>query len=177
MENLSKLTLKRLKGDFKLLKKDPHEFFEACPDDNNILVWYFLVKGPEFSDFAGGYYVGKIIHDPEYPLKPPNFMMLTPNGRFKADGTAKICLSNSSYHSNEWSAMWNIKAILTGFLSIMLDDVDNGISHIHESKEARQTLAKQSIEYNKICYPDIIKKFKRFLDEDGNPIKTEENEE
>ena len=103
MENISKLTLKRLKGDFRLLKKDPHELFEACPDEQNILLWYFLVKGPDFSDFKGGYYIGKIMHQSEYPLKPPDFMMLTPNGRFMED--RKICLSNSGYHSNEWSAI------------------------------------------------------------------------
>ena len=179
MENISRLTLKRLKGDFKLLKKDPHEFFEAYPDEHNILVWYFIVKGPEFSDFNNGYYIGKIMHQPEYPLKPPDFMMLTPNGRFVED--KKICLSNSGYHSNEWSAMWNIKAILTGFLSIMLDDVDNGISHIHRTKEERQLLANQSVRYNKDHHPELVKKFTRFLDENGDPIientKEEEEEE
>lgn len=167
MDGISKLTLKRLKGDFKLLKKDPHEYFEAYPDDTNVLVWYFIVKGPDFSDFTGGYYVGKIMHNPEYPLKAPDFMVLTPNGRFIED--KKICLSNSSYHSNEWSAVWNIKTILTGFLSIMLDDNENGISHIHMPKDQRQVMAKQSIEYNKQRYPEIIKKFTRFLDESGNP--------
>ena len=168
MNGISGLTLKRLKGDYKLLKKDPHEFFEAYPDENNILVWYFIVKGPDFSDFKGGYYLGKIMHQPEYPLKPPDFMILTPNGRFVEN--KKICLSNSGYHSNEWSAMWNIKAILTGFLSIMLDDVDNGISHIHRSKEERQVLADQSVKYNKEHHPELLKKFTRFLDEKGDPI-------
>lgn len=167
MMNISKLTLKRLQGDFKLLKKDPHEYFEAYPDDKDVLIWYFIVKGPDFSDFKDGYYLGKIMHNPEYPLKAPDFMVLTPNGRFIED--RKICLSNSSYHSNEWSAMWNIKAILTGFLSIMLDDNENGISHIHISKEERQIFAKKSIEYNKQHFPDIIKKFTRFLDEKGDP--------
>jgi ubiquitin-conjugating enzyme E2 J2 len=169
MSTLTKICKKRLFGDLKLLKKDPMEYIEALPDEENLLIWYFLVKGPEFSDFNNGYYIGKIIHNPEYPFKPPDFMMLTPNGRFMEE--RKICLSNSSYHSNEWSAMWNIKSILTGFLSIMLSDGDNGISHIHESKQKRQILAKQSIEYNKIRFPNIIKKFTRFIDTEGNPIK------
>ncbi len=167
MEGLSKMTLKRLKGDFRLLKKDPHEYFEAYPDENNILVWYFLIKGPEFSDYNGGYYLGKILHDREYPLKPPNFLMLTPSGRFIEND--KICLSNSGYHSDEWSAMWNIQAILTGFLSIMLDNDVRGVSHIVRSTDERKIFAKQSVEFNKGNYPDIIKKFTRFLDENGNP--------
>jgi ubiquitin-protein ligase len=167
--SLSRLTIKRLKGDLKLLRKDPPEYIEAFPDSENVLIWYFLVKGPDFSDFNGGYYIGKIMHDKEYPLKPPDFMMLTPNGRF--DIGKKICLSNSGYHSNEWSAMWTIKAILTGFLSIMLDDKEKGISHVYQSKSIRETLAKKSIKYNNDNYPDIVKKFKRLLDSMGNPIK------
>ena len=164
---LSTICKKRLLGDIKLLKKDPHKYIDVSPDEHDLLTWYFLVKGPEISDFTEGYFIGKIMHDPEYPFKPPNFMMLTPNGRF--DIEKKICLSNSSYHSNEWSAMWTIHAILTGFLSIMLDDKDNGISHIHLTKNEREVLAKKSVEYNKKHYPDIIRTFTRFIDENGNP--------
>lgn len=167
MEGISPLTLKRLKGDFKLLKKDPHEYFEAYPNENNILEWDFLIKGPDDSPFEGGYYVGKIIHDKEYPLKPPDFMMMTPSGRYIIN--KKICLSNTGYHSSEWSSMWNITTILNGFLSIMLDEKEGGISHIHQPKKEQQVLAKQSIEYNKAHNREVLKKFKRFLDEDGNP--------
>ena len=105
--------------------------------------------------------MGKILHSPEYPLKSPDFMMLTPNGRFMDN--KKICLSNSSYHSNEWSAMWTVKSILIGFLSIMLDDNENGISHIHDSKESRKNMAANSIAYNKKYHMDIIKRFTRLL--------------
>lgn len=166
MENISARTFKRLKGDLKLIRKDPHEYFNTYPDRDNILNWYFLIRGPENSHFDGGYYVGKLMHNKDYPINPPDFMMLTPNGRFVTDH--KICLTNSGYHSSDWSPMWTINAILTGFLSIMLDDVEHGISHIRRSKEERQDLAKKSIEYNKLNHPDIIKKFTRFLDENGN---------
>ena len=162
---------KRLLGEIKLLKKDPHKYIDVAPDESDILIWYFLVKGPEFSDFKDGYYIGKIMHNPEYPLKPPDFMMLTPSGRFHEGN--KICLSNSSYHSNEWSALWNIHTILTGFLSIMLDDKEHGISHIHCTKEERLHHAKNSIGYNKKNYPNLLKLFTRFLDENGNPIPDE----
>jgi ubiquitin-protein ligase len=160
-------------GDLRLLKNDPLEYIEAIPDETNILVWYFLVKGPEFSDFKDGYYLGKIMHSPEYPFKAPDFMMLTPNGRFT--NNKKICLSNSSYHSNEWSAMWNIKSILTGFLSIMLDDVENGISHIHDSKQSREIMAKNSVEYNKENHMDIFKRFTRFINDDCSIVQTNTN--
>ena len=163
MSDITFLCKKRLLGEIKLLKKDPHIYIDIAPDEQNLLLWYFLIKGPEFSDYDGGFYIGKILHNPEYPLKPPDFMMLTPNGRFMIN--LNICLSNSSYHSEEWSAMWNIHAILTGFLSIFLDDSEHGISHIHDDKDKRKSYAISSIEYNKKNYPEIIKLFTRFLDE------------
>ena len=164
---------KRLIGEIRLLKKDPHKYIDVAPDENDILTWYFLIKGPEFSDFAGGYYIGKIMHNPEYPLKPPDFMMLTPSGRFMIN--QKICLSNTGYHSEEWSAMWNIHAILTGLLSIMLDDKEHGIAHIFNSQDERKVYAMTSMEYNKKNHLDILKRFTRFIDQDGDPIKSEEN--
>lgn len=176
MANIGRICKKRLLGDVRMLKKDPHQYFEAIPDEENILIWYFLLRTPsEFTEYRGGHYIGKIIHNPEYPFKPPDFMMLTPSGRFLTD--KKICLSNSSYHSNEWSAMWNIKSILTGFLSIMLDDQEHGISHIKRSTEERQFWAKESIKFNKENYPEIIKRFTRFLDENGDPVENKNESE
>ena len=168
MTTIGLICKKRLLGDMKLLKKDPHQYIDVSPDENDILTWYFLIKGPEFSDFNNGYFIGKIMHNPEYPLKPPDFMMLTPNGRF--DIGKKICLSNTGYHSSEWSAMWNMHTILTGFLSIMLDDKEHGISHIHFSKVEREEYSKKSIEYNKTHHAQLILKFSRFIDKDGNPV-------
>lgn len=43
---------------------------------------------------------GRIILPPEYPLKPPNIVLLTLNGRFEV-GT-KICLSISAHHPESW---------------------------------------------------------------------------
>lgn len=172
MASLTRICKKRLIGDLKMIKKDPIEGIDALPDEKDILTWYFLLKGPEDSHYKGGWYLGKIMHSPEYPFKPPDFMMLTPNGRFLTD--RKICLSNTGYHSNEWSAMWNIKSIVLGFLSIMLDDREHGISHIKASAEERKTLAEQSVGFNKQFYKNIVKRFSNLIDENGNPIVKDE---
>ncbi|ARF09691.1 ubiquitin-conjugating enzyme E2 [Indivirus ILV1] len=171
MTTISLICKKRLLGDMKLLKRDPLEFIDVSPDDKDILIWYFLIKGPESSDYKNGYFIGKIMHNPEYPSKPPDFMMLTPNGRF--DIGKKICLSNTGFHSSEWSPMWTIQATLIGFLSIMLDDKEHGISHVHYSKESREIFSNSSVEYNKNNHLEIFKKFARFIDENGNPIKND----
>ena len=145
-----------------------------CPDEKDILTWYFLIKAPVDSEYAGGYYIGKLLYTKDYPDKPPDYMMLTPSGRYTI-GT-KICLSNSGYHSNEWSSMWTMHATLTGFLSIMLSDIEHGLSHIRASKGERERFAKESIEYNKAHYPELVKLFNRFLDKEGNPIIPQKKE-
>lgn len=161
---------KRLQGDLKLLQKDPWDNGDAMPEESNMLLWKFIIKGPQFSDYAGGIYIGEIRHHPDYPLKPPDFVMLTPSGRFNIG--LKICLSNTGYHSDTWSSAWNIKSILVGFLSIMLDDATeaHGANHVRASSDERKKLAKESIEYNKKNYPDILRKFTRFYDKDLNYV-------
>jgi len=165
------MTKKRLLGDIKLIKNDPHDFFEAVPREENMLIWNFLLKGPPDSDYTGGYYFGDILFTSEYPLKPPDFIMKTPNGRFEIN--KKICLSNTGFHTDTWSPMWNVNAMLNGFLSIMLDDKEDGLSHIHLSKEQRKTFAANSIEYNKKNYKSILDNFPRFLKENGDPNLTQ----
>ena len=174
MKSISFICKKRLAGDLKLLRRSPLENIDAYPDENNVLLWYFLVKGLDESDYEGGYYLGKIIHNKDYPFKPPDFMMLTPNGRFLTD--KKICISNSSYHSSEWSSSWTIRAILIGFLSIWMDDKEHGISHIHRSSEERKNYAKASINFNKTSYGNILCNFPRFLTAAGDPLSLENGE-
>ncbi len=159
---------KRLIGEIKIIKKDPLQFIDICPDDKDILTWYFLVRPPPDCDYAGGYYIGKLLYSPEYPDKPPDYEMLTPSGRYNIND--KICLSNSGFHKNEWSCSWTMHATLNGFLSIMLDDTEHGIAHIRASKSERVKMARDSIAYNKKHYPHLVGLFSRFLDKEGNPL-------
>jgi len=163
---LNETCLKRIKGDFKLLKKQPLEFIDAYPNEKNLLEWYFLIKGPPDTEYKDGLYIGKILHSEHYPFRGPDYIVLTPTGRFTAD--KKICLTNSAYHPESWSPMWNIRNMLEGFLSVMVADQERGISHIprtKNSKEQREKMAKDSYEYNMKNYPEIFTKFKRFVND------------
>lgn len=157
---------RRLMNDLKTLQKEPLPLIDIYPDQSDILTWYFLIKGPEDSDYKGGYYLGKIIYGPNYPFQPPDFVILTPNGRFTINH--KICLTNSGYHKGEWNSLWTTPAIILGLLSVMLDDVDNGIGHIHCTPQERNSFAKNSIEYNKQHHKQLLTSFTRFCDNDGN---------
>jgi ubiquitin-conjugating enzyme E2 J1 len=75
---------------------------------------------------------------PEYPMKPPDVYLLTPNGidshsappacspridvfRFCAGrfqtGT-KICLSYTSFHAEEWQPAWGVRTMLNALTGI-----------------------------------------------------------
>ncbi|EDO28988.1 predicted protein, partial [Nematostella vectensis] len=74
---------------------------------DNLFEWHFTVRGPPDTEFAGGRYHGRIILPPEYPMKPPSIMLLTPNGRFEIG--KKICLSMSAHHPETWQPSWSSK--------------------------------------------------------------------
>lgn len=44
---------------------------------DNIFEWHFAIRGPSETEFEGGIYHGRIQLPPEYPFKPPAFMLLT----------------------------------------------------------------------------------------------------
>ena len=154
---------KRLGNELKKLRKDPIPWAETLPDEKDQLVWYFMIIGPDDSDFKNGKYIGKIQHSPNYPEGAPDFFFFTPNGRF--DTGKKICLSNSGYHQSEWTCAWNVRTMIIGIMSIMLDDKEHGISHICRSKAEREMLAIQSDQYNRTHHKDIYETMLELMDQ------------
>ncbi len=151
---------KRFDNEMKLLKNEPLHYATAYPDENNPLVWYFIIYGQKDTHYYNGKYIGKITHSKKYPAEPPSYEMLTPSGRFEIN--KNICLTNSGYHKDEWSSAWNIKSILIGFYSVFCNDDTTGISHILKTEEERRKFSIESDEYNKKNYPEIYKKFFSF---------------
>ncbi|KAH7094010.1 UBC-like protein [Auriculariales sp. MPI-PUGE-AT-0066] len=116
----SKAAGKRLAKEFAAMQRDPPPFVWAAPDEKDILTWYFIVRGPPDSPFAGGEYLGAILFPSDFPFKPPGIKMMTPSGRFQPD--RKICFSMSDFHPGSWNPAWTVATILTGLLSFMLSD-------------------------------------------------------
>lgn len=109
-------------------EESPEFAAEALPD--NIFEWVFAIRGPQDSgasvrcayfysfarkslisprspEFEGGIYIGRISLPADYPLKPPSFQFLTPNGRWETN--KKICLSISSHHPDTWQPSWSMR--------------------------------------------------------------------
>jgi ubiquitin-protein ligase len=160
----SPITIKRINGDFKAFAKAAPESFDIYPNPENILEIYFLMYGLKGSLYEGGQYIGKIVHNPEYPRKAPDYYMLTPSGRF--DINKKICLTNSGFHQADWApAAWNLVSILEGFSSVFHSEFKEdkvGISHLMNiSDENIKMKAKDSVNYNIMHNNEIYNSFPR----------------
>lgn len=68
--------VKRLMREAQELNEATEEYC-AHPLDDNLFEWHFTVHGPPSTDFEGGVYHGRILLPPEYPMKPPNIILLT----------------------------------------------------------------------------------------------------
>lgn len=165
MSSINTLTNRRLKGEIKNLQKNRESYYQVVQDKNNELLFYFLLCGDNDSDYKGGYYIGKIELPESYPTNPGDFYMLTPSGRFNIN--SKICLTNSGYHRDMWSPMWNIQNMVIAFVSVFLSDDTKGISHIKESPHERRQKASESINYNMTYNKDIFMMFDQFVYPDG----------
>ena len=56
--------------------------YSAAPLEDNLFEWHFTVRGPGETEFEGGIYHGRIIVPPEYPMKPPDIILLTASLKF-----------------------------------------------------------------------------------------------
>ena len=85
--------------------------------EENIFEWHFAIGGQVGSEYEGGVYHGRILLPAEYPFKPPDFVMLTPSGRFEVG--KRICLSISRHHPEHWQPSWSVRTALTALIAFM----------------------------------------------------------
>ncbi|KTG03350.1 hypothetical protein cypCar_00014522 [Cyprinus carpio] len=139
--NLKSPAVKRLMKEAAELR-DPTEHYHAQPLEDNLFEWHFSVRGPPDSDFDGGVYHGRIVLPPEYPMKPPSIILLTPNGRFEVG--KKICLSISGHHPETWQPSWSIRTALIAIIGFMPTKGEGAIGSLDYTPEERRALAKKT---------------------------------
>ncbi|XP_066546698.1 ubiquitin-conjugating enzyme E2 J1 [Amia ocellicauda] len=142
--NLKSPAVKRLMKEAAELR-DPTEHYHAQPLEDNLFEWHFSVRGPPDSDFDGGVYHGRIVLPPEYPMKPPSIILLTPNGRFEIG--KKICLSISGHHPETWQPSWSIRTALIAIIGFMPTKGEGAIGSLDYTPEERKALAKKSQDF------------------------------
>lgn len=145
---------KRVKKELGDIKREPIPNVLIGLKDTDKYNIFFLVRNLDDTRFSGGEYIFKIQLPSRYPLMPPDFFILTPNGRFETN--KKLCFSNSSYHGETWSPIWSIKALILGLLSLFLERNTSGIGHLTSSDEEIANLSRGSINYNRNHFNDIL---------------------
>nr|CAD2141472.1 unnamed protein product [Meloidogyne enterolobii] len=106
----------------------------------------FTVRGPPDTVYSEGVYHGRILLPVEYPMKPPNLRLLTPNGRFETN--KNICLSISGYHPETWLPSWSIRTALLALIGFMPTHSAGALGSLECSPEERQRLAIMSLDWN-----------------------------
>ncbi|CDW58742.1 ubiquitin conjugating enzyme E2 J1 [Trichuris trichiura] len=126
--------------------RNPTELFVAAPLNENLFEWHFTIRGPADSDFNGGIFHGRITLPPDYPMKPPSIIMLTPNGRFETN--TKICLSISGHHPENWQPSWSIRTALLAIIGFMPSSPAGAVGSLDMPPEERKLLAKKSLNWH-----------------------------
>jgi len=137
--------VKRLMREAAEMSKATSDYF-AAPLEDNLFEWHFTVRGPEDTEFQGGIYHGRIIVPAEYPMKPPDIIVLTPNGRFEVG--KKICLSISGFHPETWQPSWSIRTALLAIIGFMPTPGQGTIGSLDYTQEERRVLARRSVDWS-----------------------------
>ncbi|AAZ10910.1 ubiquitin-conjugating enzyme E2, putative [Trypanosoma brucei brucei TREU927] len=137
--------VRRLQKELRDITLDPPPYCNAAPSSESIFTWYFTLDGLPQTPYEGGRYVGELRFPPEYPMKAPKIIMLTPSGRFVIN--SPICLTITDFHPEEWSPMWGVRTIITGLLSFMVSE-ESGLGGMTATAESRRALAAESHRYN-----------------------------
>ncbi|KAG1689348.1 hypothetical protein DVH05_002270 [Phytophthora capsici] len=155
----SVMATKRLRKEYLAMQRKPVDYIQAIPLETNILEWHYVITGTKGTPYEGGFYHGKLKFPPEYPMKPPSVMMLTPNGRFKTN--QRLCLSMSDFHPETWNPMWSVSSILTGLYSFMLENQAT-LGSISTTDAQKRKYAAASLETNcsnatfRKLFPDLV---------------------
>lgn len=142
--NIKNPGIKRLMRE-ALELSEPTDEYNAYPLEDNLFEWHFTVRGPPNTEFENGVYHGRIILPSEYPMKPPDIILLTPNGRFEIH--KKICLSISGHHPESWQPSWSIRTALLALIAFMPTKTTGAIGSLDYTPEERRVLAKKSKDF------------------------------
>ncbi|CAL2032666.1 unnamed protein product [Caenorhabditis brenneri] len=171
MYNTKNAGVRRLMQEAKELR-NPTEMYHAQPIEDNLFEWHFTIRGTLGTDFEGGIYHGRIIFPADYPMKPPNLILLTPNGRFELN--KKICLSISGYHPETWLPSWSIRTALLALIGFLPTPPAGALGSLDYPSKERKRLAKTSVDWKCKECGCVMKDVLLPITEDGQLKETEE---
>ena len=134
--------VKRILREIREMASDTSLAYHAEAVESDIFEWHFAILGAEDSEFESGIYHGRVLLPPEYPFKPPSFVLLTPSGRFQVN--EKICLSITQHHPEHWQPSWSVRTALTAVRAFMQSPAEGAVGILDYTKEERAVLANKS---------------------------------
>jgi ubiquitin-protein ligase len=144
-------------NQFNRAIKNPDEYVKYALHPDTPLIWYTLLHGIKGAndEYTGGEYLVRFEVDKvEHPHKPPWFYFLTPNGQYGLDG--KVCVSIGGYHSDQFRGVLGVDGFATQLVSGFIGGLDHGINIKNSSMEEKRRLARESREFNKENYGEIM---------------------
>lgn len=175
MEERSLQLQDRIQRDLDYIEQNNERYFQLIRDLENPLRFYFLFKVIyKESPYYNGFYLGSCNISEKYPENtsdrsdphwPFVVKMLTPNGRFKTH----IFLSISIRYPN---FEWTLYNMLMNFYPVMIYDFNesDGLGHIRTTNDEKKKLAKESFQFNCEKFPDIFRRFDKFVTSDLQPV-------
>lgn len=136
-------------------------------DPTDVGIWHglaFNVPGTEIqnvnqNEFHGGEYIIELVAQDSYPMTPPKFRFLTPNGVYGKD--KQPCVSIGHHHASEYPAALGMTGFGDAIVEAMraYNELKYGISIITSSIIQKQSYAKNSVAYNAMHHANIMKRF------------------
>ena len=102
------------------MRNDPPPNCSAAPvDDENLLRWKAMIKGPPDSPYEGGEFHLTINLQDDYPNKPPRVKFQTKIYHPNIDAAmGSVCLS---ILAKDWSSQYNIRVVLLAIYCLLTD--------------------------------------------------------
>ncbi len=138
---------------------NPYLAFAITEDINTWYVKIHSVDGDE-GEFTSGQYLVKMVLPESFPVDPPEFSVLTPNGVYELGG--KVCLSVGEFHAvaaypSTLGASGFAEQILSGLIGWRT--LSEGTRLLRTTADAKRALAASSAAYNTAHHGEILSLF------------------
>jgi len=139
-------------AQYNIAIKEPDEYIKFYMDETNVRRWYVLLHG--FSgtedEFVDGQYLARLEFPERFPIEPPWFYFMTPNGVYQVED--KVCISIGGYHKSDYPAALGArgfaKQLVNGFIGWKF--LEGGVNLLDTTIKEKKRLAKDSVLYNSL---------------------------
>lgn len=155
MERRAKIMM----GQFRKATQEPNEYIKFAIDPNDINTWYILLTNFEGDESEYTWadennqrryaeILCRMVAPKDFPFKPPEFYLLTPNGVYDIKTT--VCISIGKFHSEQYRSTLGMSGFANQLVSGLIGwkSLGSGISLLNTSIEQKKIYAISSHEYN-----------------------------